>query len=189
MTNTEITHALRPRRPTWTHIALRVKDVDATVAWYETFTHFSVLARHEDEVGRNAWIGDKAADADNPFVLVAGEFFEGHDPFAPAAHPPLGPFAHIGIELPSKEMVDEIAAKGKAAGCLAFGPDADAGAYRLYLLPEGPRRQHDRIFLRPGRVRESQRSLGRRGRLTSQLPSTAGAVRTVCPPPPSFCRP
>jgi catechol 2,3-dioxygenase-like lactoylglutathione lyase family enzyme len=122
MTDTEITHALRPRRPTWTHIALRVKDVDATVAWYETFTHFSVLARHEDAVGRNAWIGDKAADADNPFVLVAGQFFEGHDPFAPAAHPPLGPFAHIGIELPTKEMVDEIAAKGKAAGCLAFGP-------------------------------------------------------------------
>ncbi len=121
MTANEIKHAFRPKRPTWTHIALRVKDVDATVAWYEKFTHFSVLARHQDEVGRNAWIGDKS-DAENPFVLVAGQFFEGHDPFAPAAHPPLGPFAHIGIELPSKEMVDEIAAKGKEAGCLAFGP-------------------------------------------------------------------
>ena len=34
----------------------------------------------------------------------------------------MGPFAHIGIELPSKEAVDEIAAKAKAAGCLGLGP-------------------------------------------------------------------
>jgi catechol 2,3-dioxygenase-like lactoylglutathione lyase family enzyme len=114
-------HGLRPKRSTWTHIALKVKDVDATVAWYEKFTHLRTLARHQDEMGRNAWIGDES-NADSPFVLVAGQFFEGKDPFAPAPHPPLGPFAHIGIELPSKEAVDEIAARGKEAGCLAFGP-------------------------------------------------------------------
>jgi catechol 2,3-dioxygenase-like lactoylglutathione lyase family enzyme len=114
-------HGLRPKRSTWTHIALKVKDVDATVAWYEKFTHLRTLARHQDEMGRNAWIGDES-NADSPFVLVAGQFFEGKDPFAPAPHPPLGPFAHIGIELPSKEAVDEIAARGKEEGCLAFGP-------------------------------------------------------------------
>jgi catechol 2,3-dioxygenase-like lactoylglutathione lyase family enzyme len=110
-------HALGPRRPTWTHIALAVKDVDATVAWYETFTHLRVLARNEDEDGRNAWIGDES-NADSPFVLVAGQFFEGHDPFAPTVHPPLGPFAHIGIELPSKEAVDDMAARAKDAAVL-----------------------------------------------------------------------
>jgi catechol 2,3-dioxygenase-like lactoylglutathione lyase family enzyme len=118
---TQPTHSVGPKRAAWTHIALKVKNVDATVAWYERFTHLRVLARHEDEDGRNAWIGD-ALNAESPFVLVAGEFFEGHDPFAPAPHPPLGPFAHIGIELPSKEAVDEVAAKGKSEGCLAFGP-------------------------------------------------------------------
>lgn len=117
----EPNHALGPKRPTWTHIAFSVKDVDATVAWYEKFTHLRVLARHQDEDGRNAWIGDES-DADSPFVLVAGQFFEGHDPFAPAVHPPMGPFAHIGIELPSKEAVEDIAARAKEAGCLAFGP-------------------------------------------------------------------
>jgi catechol 2,3-dioxygenase-like lactoylglutathione lyase family enzyme len=58
----------------------------------------------------------------SPFVLVAGQFYEGHDPFSPAQHPPLGPFAHIGIELPSKAAVDEIAERARAEGCLAFGP-------------------------------------------------------------------
>jgi lactoylglutathione lyase len=114
-------HAIGPSRPTWTHIALCVKDVEATIAWYERFTHLRLLARNEDEDGKNAWIGD-SSDAVSPFVLVAGQFYEGHDPFAPARHPPLGPFAHIGIELPSKAMVDEIAERARAEGCLAFGP-------------------------------------------------------------------
>ncbi len=114
-------HDHRPQRPCWTHIALKVKDVDATIAWYERFTHLSLLARGEDANGKNAWIGD-SSHADSPFVLVVGQFYEGKDPFAPAPHPPLGPFAHIGIELPTKEKVDEIAAKAKAEGCLGFGP-------------------------------------------------------------------
>jgi len=114
-------HDLRPQRPAWTHIALRVKDIDATIAWYERYTHLTMLSRGEDQNGRNAWLGDRS-QAKSPFVLVVGEFFEGKDPFAPAQHPPLGPFAHIGIELPTKQMVDEVAARAKSEGCLGLGP-------------------------------------------------------------------
>jgi len=114
-------NSIRPVRPTWTHLAIAVKDVDATIAWYEAFTHLSVLARHEDDAGRNVWLGDKAAKH-NPFILVAGQFYDGKDPFSPAHHHPLGPFAHIGIELPTREGIDDIAAKGRDAGCLALGP-------------------------------------------------------------------
>ncbi len=114
-------HSLRPRKASWTHIALRVKDIDATIDWYERFTHLKLLNRGEDANGRNAWLGD-SSQVDSPFVLVVGQFYEGKDPFAPAQHPPLGPFAHMGIELPSKQMVDEVAARAKAEGCLALGP-------------------------------------------------------------------
>ena len=114
-------HAVGPKRSTWTHIALAVKDVEASIAWYQTYTHLRLLAQGEDQAGKNAWLGDPA-QADSPFVLVLGQFYDGHDPFAPAAHHPMGPFAHIGVELPSKEAVDEMAAKAKAGGCLALGP-------------------------------------------------------------------
>jgi catechol 2,3-dioxygenase-like lactoylglutathione lyase family enzyme len=117
----ESAHDLGPQRPAWTHIALRVKDIDATIAWYERFTHLTLLQRGQDQNGRNAWLGD-SSKAKSPFVLVVGEFFEGKDPFAPAQHPPLGPFAHIGIELPTKQMVDDVAARAKAEGCLGLGP-------------------------------------------------------------------
>jgi catechol 2,3-dioxygenase-like lactoylglutathione lyase family enzyme len=114
-------HAVGPKRSTWTHIAFAVKDIDATIAWYQRYTHLSLLQRSEDVDGYNAWLGD-ASDADSPFLLVVGQFFEGHDPFAPTPHLPMGPFAHIGIELPSKEAVDEIAERARAEGCLAYGP-------------------------------------------------------------------
>lgn len=118
----QINHSIGPKRATWTHIALCVKDIDASIAWYERFTHLRLLSRGEDKDGKNAWLGDSNASVESPFVLVIGQFFAGHDPFAPATHHPMGPFAHIGIEAPTKAEVDDIAAKAKAEGCLALGP-------------------------------------------------------------------
>jgi catechol 2,3-dioxygenase-like lactoylglutathione lyase family enzyme len=118
---TQKNHSIGPVRATWTHIAFAVKDVEASIAWYQKFTHFSVLARSEDADGLNAWLGD-AEDFESPFLLVIGQFYEGHDPFAPTPHPPMGPFAHIGIEVPTKEQVDRIAALAKSEGYLALGP-------------------------------------------------------------------
>lgn len=117
----KLQHSIGPAKAVWTHIAFAVSDLEASIAWYERFTHFRVLTRHEDKDGKNVWLGDPA-DAQKPFVLVLGQFFKGHDPFAPAVHPPMGPFAHIGIELPTKEAVDAVAAMAREAGCLALGP-------------------------------------------------------------------
>ncbi|TVS16600.1 MAG: VOC family protein [Gammaproteobacteria bacterium] len=114
-------HKLRPTRQRWTHLALIVRDIDATIDWYEKFTHLSLLTRMEDPQGYGAWLGD-AEEPDSPFVLVVAQFFDGKDPFAPAEHPPLGPFAHIGIEVPEKAMIDDVAELAKADGCLALGP-------------------------------------------------------------------
>jgi lactoylglutathione lyase len=114
-------HSVGPSRTTWTHIAFAVKDIDASIAWYERFTHLRLLTRGEDVDGKNAWLGDPT-QPDSPFILVLGQFYEGHDPFAPAPHLPMGPFAHIGIEASSKQAVDDIAAQAKSEGSLAFGP-------------------------------------------------------------------
>lgn len=111
-------HELRPTSPRWTHVALRVNDIDATVDWFTEFTPLAVLARRADDDGYGAWLGHP--DPDNPFILVLAQFFPDHDPYAGASTATLTPFSHIGIELPSREAVDDIAAKGEAAGCLAF---------------------------------------------------------------------
>lgn len=99
--------------PRWTHVALPSSDLDASVEWYTTFTPLEVVARHEDADGRNAWLSHPGA-TDRPFVLVLVMF--NADRGRP--QPQLAPFAHLGIELPTRADVDEVARRGAEAGCL-----------------------------------------------------------------------
>lgn len=108
-------------RQRWTHMALCVKNVERSIEWFEDFTHLKAFKRFEDASGFGAWMVDPD-EPDAPFMLVLAQFLEGKDPFSPAEHSAIGPFAHFGIELMSRDAVDAIAAKGKANGCLALGP-------------------------------------------------------------------
>ncbi len=108
-------------RQRWTHMALCVKSIDASIEWYENYTHLRVFKRMEDDSGYGAWMVDPE-QPDPPFLLVMAEFFDGKDPFAPSEHAALGPFGHFGIEATSKEAVDSLAERGKADGCLKLGP-------------------------------------------------------------------
>ena len=117
----ESTYEMHPSEPRWTHIALRVTDMDATVAWFTEFTPLALIDRREDDLGCGAWLGMEG-QTNNPFILVLAQFFEGSDPFAGAPLATLAPFAHLGIELPNKQDVDDIAAKASAAECLAMPP-------------------------------------------------------------------
>jgi len=112
---------MHPSEPRWTHIALRVTDMDATVAWFTEFTPLALIDRREDDLGCGAWLGMEG-QTNNPFILVLAQFFEGSDPFAGAPLATLAPFAHLGMELPNKQDVDDIAAKASAAECLAMPP-------------------------------------------------------------------
>lgn len=117
----ESTYDQHPIEPRWTHIALRCADIDATIAWFIEFTPIELIDKREDEMGYGAWLGMKG-ETNNPFILVLAQFFDGKDPFGDAPIATLAPFAHLGMELPTKEAVDEIAAKAEAAGCLAMPP-------------------------------------------------------------------
>lgn len=108
-----------PSSPRWTHIALRVKDIDATIDWYTSFTPLELLQRRQDDEGFGAWLA-MSDTVDNPFVLVVAQFLPGKDPFSPSPNTVLAPFAHLGMEMTSKEQVDEMAALAETEGCLAM---------------------------------------------------------------------
>jgi lactoylglutathione lyase len=115
------TYEIHPPEPRWTHIALRVSNIDATIAWFTEFTPLELIDKREDESGYGAWLG-MPGKTNNPFILVLAQFFPDKDPFASAPMATLSPFAHLGMELPSKGDIDDIAAKAEAAGCLAMPP-------------------------------------------------------------------
>ncbi len=112
------TERVRPGSVRWTHIALPCTDMDATIQWYQSFTPLQLLDRREDADGEGAWLGHPD-QGDKPFILVLVSFIRDHEK---GPQPIMAPFAHIGIEMPTKEMVDDVAARGKEAGCLSWPP-------------------------------------------------------------------
>ena len=131
----ESNHNTHPTEPRWTHIALRVSNMDATVEWYLTYTPLELIDRREDEMGYGAWLGmpDKT---NNPFILVIAQFYPDKDPFANAPIATLAPFAHLGMELPTKEDVEAIAERAKIKTFFNFEVDVDFESKRIYPLPD-----------------------------------------------------
>lgn len=103
--------------PRWTHIALPSLDIDTSVAWYRKYTPLVELDRREDAEGRTAWLAHERQTV-NPFVLVLVMFHRSQG----VAQPQLGPFAHLGVEVPSRADVDRLAELARADGCLHWEP-------------------------------------------------------------------
>jgi catechol 2,3-dioxygenase-like lactoylglutathione lyase family enzyme len=91
--------------------------MDASVAWYRRYTPLVVLDQREDADGRTTWLAHEG-QVENPFVLVLVMFYR--DGGLP--QPQLGPFAHIGIEVPERTDVDRIAEQARAEECLKWEP-------------------------------------------------------------------
>jgi catechol 2,3-dioxygenase-like lactoylglutathione lyase family enzyme len=112
-------------QPRWTHVAIPVSDLDRAIEFYTSLTPLVVVARNEDENGRGAWLSNEK-QVEDPFVLVIAEFLPdvaerfGQEPGQP--HATLAPFAHIGIELPTKEDVDRVAERAREMGVLTWEP-------------------------------------------------------------------
>ena len=66
-TMTEPIHDLLPTEARWTHIALRVTNMDAMIAWYTEFTPLALIDHREDDMGYGAWLG-MPEKTNNPFI-------------------------------------------------------------------------------------------------------------------------
>lgn len=93
----------------FTHVALPVTNLDASIAFYAEYTRLQVVHRRaqaSDPKRDIAWLSDKT----RPFVLVLAE--------ASRIDHPLGPFAHLGIACADREEIHDLCARAAQAGCL-----------------------------------------------------------------------
>ena len=97
-----------------THVALVVRDMDASIAFYAEYAGMQVVHDRHDADARVAWISDLT----RPFVVVLAQ--------GPASEHPLGPFGHLGVGCASREVIDERCDRAREAGCLVAGP-TDSG--------------------------------------------------------------
>jgi catechol 2,3-dioxygenase-like lactoylglutathione lyase family enzyme len=95
-----------------THVALLVRDPEASIAFYARYARMRVVHRRSDpQSGREVlWL----SDATRPFVvvLIQAERVEGR----------LDGFAHLGVGCPSREEVDRLCTLAREEGRLRLGP-------------------------------------------------------------------
>lgn len=100
-----------------THVALPTGDLAKAVKFYTTFTPLVVLERFSDAHGESAWLSNEK-QVETPFVVVLVCFDESRGGQLGL----LKPFAHLGIEVPTRADVDAIADRAREAGCLHWEP-------------------------------------------------------------------
>jgi catechol 2,3-dioxygenase-like lactoylglutathione lyase family enzyme len=114
----------------WTHVALYAHNIDESIDFYARFARMSLVhSRQEADGTRVVWLSDRT----RPFVLV---LIESKDP----VENPLGPFAHLGIGLPSRDAVDERCALARSEKRLRLGPTDSGypvGYWALIADPDG----------------------------------------------------
>jgi len=118
-----------------THVALPVRDIDATLAFYRRYTTLAVIHERVDvDTGmRTAWLanpGDRTSLGDElgiqaarfVIVLICGSLPVAITGDIKEEYGFLRSISHLGLSCGSRADIDRLAAMAKDEGCLLLGP-------------------------------------------------------------------
>lgn len=100
-------------RPTLTHLALHVPDLDACVEFYTDFCGMRVSHERPGKGSRIVWMAEPGKE--RTFILV---IMPGGMDRALAEND----YSHFGFALSSRSEVDALAARARRVGCLVWEP-------------------------------------------------------------------
>ena len=114
-----------------THIAFTARNLEATLAFYADLCGMRLVHDRGEGAKRVAWLAEPGKETEFVFVFMEGPFAQPQDP---------RDFGHLGFALESREAVDAIAERARAAGCLEWAPRQEeypVGYYCGVRDPEG----------------------------------------------------
>ena len=100
-------------RPTLTHLALHVPDLDACIDFYAQFCGMYVFHERAGKGSRIVWMAEPGKEREFIFVIMPG----GQDRALAE-----NDYSHFGFALASRGEVDAIADRARQAGCLIWEP-------------------------------------------------------------------
>lgn len=112
-----------------THVALPVRDLDATLAFYKKYTTLAnIHERSDPETGlRSVWLANERdvtteGAARFVIVLICGSLPTKITGDIKEEYGFLRSISHLGISLNTRDEVDQIASMAREEGCLLLGP-------------------------------------------------------------------
>ncbi|TQV73297.1 VOC family protein [Denitrobaculum tricleocarpae] len=99
--------------PRLTHIALHLRDLEASIAFYRDICGMRIVHERNDGGTRVVWMAEPGRETDFIFVLLPG---------GPGRDQAEKDFSHFGFALESRAAVDRVAAAAEEAGYLACPP-------------------------------------------------------------------
>jgi catechol 2,3-dioxygenase-like lactoylglutathione lyase family enzyme len=100
-------------RPTLTHLALHVPDLDACIGFYERFCGMHVFHERAGKGSRIVWMAEPGKEREFIFVIMPG----GQDRALAS-----NDYSHFGFAMSSRSEVDAIADLARQAGRLIWEP-------------------------------------------------------------------
>ena len=123
----------------FTHVALIVADLDASIAFYRRYTGLTLVdERREDTGARVAWLTDDARRF--VLVLVGPGRVSLRSRLALALAGRIPPANHLGFEFPTREQVEELCEQAQREGILRRAPSEHGppvGFYGMVADPDG----------------------------------------------------
>lgn len=110
-------------RPTLTHLALHVADLDACIAFYRDYCGMALCHDRIDEGKRVVWLAEPGHEHEFIIVLIPG---------GPGRDQSTEDFSHFGFALPDRDAVDAIAERARADGILVWEPRGEAPPVGYY---------------------------------------------------------
>jgi len=97
-------------RPQLTHIALQVRDIEASIRFYERFCGLEIV-HDRTRNSRVVWLAEPGRGHELVLVLMPG---------AARVRQPDNDYSHFGFALGSRDEVDTVAKLAREDGCLAW---------------------------------------------------------------------
>jgi catechol 2,3-dioxygenase-like lactoylglutathione lyase family enzyme len=99
-------------RPRLTHVAIRARDVQKSIDFYQRLVGLHIVHDRTDDGVRVVWLSEQPEDPNFVIVIIG----------IPPDPRPVSLAEHLGYDVPSRAAVDEIAARGDREGVLLQGP-------------------------------------------------------------------
>ena len=118
-------------KPSLTHIAMAVRNLDASIGFYRRYCGFTVVHDRGEHAGRVVWLAPEEPPKSMILVMMKGEHRKPQHP---------NDYSHLGFALGSKAEVDALAAQADVEGVLLWAPRQEpfpVGYYCGLVDPDG----------------------------------------------------